>query len=239
NLQKALKNDKERLCAECKVRYEKNTLRILDCKNEPCQELISKIAMEENHLCPECKAHFEAVRNGLNDLGIKYEILPQLVRGLDYYTRTIFEIKHDSLGAQDAIGAGGRYDNLVKELGGPDLGAIGFAFGVERILLAMGDKTQAPGKGLTYIIPLGETAKKEGLKLLNTLRQAGLAADTDYEGRSLKGALRRANDLGAKNVLILGEDELKKNTVTFKDMGKGEQKEVNSSDIIGVLSKNV
>jgi histidyl-tRNA synthetase len=238
NLQKALKNIKDGLCPQCQARYAKNTLRILDCKNKTCQELVSRIPLGGKHLCPDCQAHFETVKKGLKELGIKYEILPQLVRGLDYYTRTIFEIKHPSLGAQDALGAGGRYDNLVKELGGPDLGAIGFAFGVERVLLVSGPRPQASGKGLVYLIPLGDKTKKEGLKLLDELRKAGIAADTDYEGKSLKGCLRRANDLGAKAVLILGEDEMKKGVVTFKDMESGEQKEIERSKIIELLKIN-
>ncbi|MCX5697531.1 MAG: histidine--tRNA ligase [Candidatus Omnitrophica bacterium] len=235
NLRKALKSNKGSLCEDCKVRYEKNTLRILDCKNEACQEIVSKISLEEKHLCPECKAHFETVKNGLQNLGIRYEILPQLVRGLDYYTRTIFEIKHDALGTQDAIGAGGRYDNLLKELGGPDVGAMGFAFGVERILLASCGRLKKPEENLVYIITMGEKPKAQGLRLLQDLRREGIAADTDYEGKSLKGALRRANDLRAKRVLIIGEDELKKQIVTLKDMGSGEQKEIKQEDLIQSL----
>ncbi len=156
------------------------------------------------------------------------------MRGLDYYTRTVFEIKHPDLGAQqDALGAGGRYDNLVKELGGPDAGAIGFAFGVERLLLVRSQESGVRSeKKLVYLITLGEESKKEGLKLLDELRKAGIPIDTDYENKSLKGAMRKANDLNARYVLIIGEDELKKSVVTLKDMISGEQKEIKQEDII-------
>ena len=235
-LHKALKDKLNKLCVDCKTRFRKNTLRILDCKNEVCQEVVRKMDLHDAHLCPECKAHFAKVRKGLDSLKINYAVLPHLVRGLDYYTGTVFEIAHEKLGAQDALGAGGRYNNLVKELGGPDIGAIGFAFGVERLLLV----TRAPehrstsGK-LVYLISLGEKAKDEGLKLLDDLRKKGIACDTDYEGKSLKGAMRRANDLGARFVLILGEDELKKNVVTLKDMASGEQKEIKSGELMREL----
>jgi histidyl-tRNA synthetase len=162
--------------------------------------------------------------------------MPYLVRGLDYYTRTVFEISHENLGAQDAMGAGGRYDSLVKELGGPDLGAIGFAFGVERLLLVTRSQShQVTSKNLVYVMTLGEEAKYKGLKLLDELRRAGISCDTDYENKSLKGAMRKANDLGAAFVLILGEDELKKDVITLKNMASGEQKEVKAQELIKEL----
>jgi len=230
-LQKGLKSKSSKLCPDCQRRFKTNVLRILDCKNDNCREIVGKLEVGENHLCLECKEHFSKVKEGLLALNLNYEISPHLVRGLDYYTRTVFEIAHKDLGAQDALGAGGRYDNLVKELGGPDIGAIGFAFGVERLLLAHSSKLIAHSK-LVYLISLGEEAKRKGLKLLNELRKNGISADTDYEGKSLKSAMRVANDLGSKHVLILGEDELKKNVVTVKDMESGEQKEVKSGELI-------
>jgi histidyl-tRNA synthetase len=235
-LHKALKDKLAGLCADCKRRFKKNALRILDCKNEACREIVKKLEISDRHLCAECRAHFAGVRKGLDSLKINYEVLPHLVRGLDYYTGTVFEIAHDELGAQDALGAGGRYDNLVKELGGPDLGAVGFAFGVERLLLVPGARCQVPGKSsLIYIITLGENAKAQGIKLLDNLRKNNIACDTDYEGKSLKGAMRKADDSGARFVLILGEDELKKNAITLKDMSSGEQKEVKPEELISLL----
>jgi histidyl-tRNA synthetase len=230
-LQKALKDKTAHLCEDCQNRLKTNILRVLDCKNDPCKELLSKLDIGSDYLCVDCDQHFNRVKQGLDALKIKFTPTPKLVRGLDYYTRTVFEISHPDLGAQDALGAGGRYDNLVKELGGPDVGAMGFAFGVERLLLvtrAQGHK--GTGQNLAYLITLGEEAKSKGLKILDDLRKKGIACDTDYEGKSLKGAMRKANDLNARYVLIVGEDELKKNVVTLKDMSSGEQKEVALDD---------
>ncbi|MFA5145150.1 MAG: histidine--tRNA ligase [Candidatus Omnitrophota bacterium] len=234
-LHKGLKDKLRGLCGDCKIRFENNILRVLDCKNDACQEVVRGLDITDTCLCPECGAHFSEVRQGLDDLGINYETAPYLVRGLDYYTRTVFEITHKDLGSQDALGAGGRYDNLIKELGGPDLGAVGFAFGVERLLLAAGRKAQAAGKDLVYLIALGGESKRHGLKLLDDLRKHGITCDTDYENKSLKGALRAANDLGAKLVLIIGENELKKNVVILKDMSTGEQKEINKEQAVNTV----
>jgi len=232
-LTNGLKGQLHSLCQECKLRFKRNILRILDCKNESCRRLIAKLDIQNNHLCPDCQNHFNRLKAGLDDLKIKYAILPHLVRGLDYYTRTVFEITHKDLGAQDALGAGGRYDNLVQQLGGPNLGAIGFAFGIERVLLTANLKTnQDLKKKLVYAITLGELAKGQGRKILTQLRQAGIASDTDYTGKSLKGALRLANDRGYRYVLIIGDDEFKKDAVILKDMVSGEQKETKANELI-------
>jgi len=230
-LRKALKDKLNKLCDECNNRFKTNILRILDCKNEACVAELKNLSIGDNHLCADCKSHFNQVKSGLDALKINYEVSPHLVRGLDYYTRTVFEVTHPDLGAQDALGAGGRYDNLVKELGGPDLGAMGFAFGVERLLLAMRSMPKATHKNLVYLITLGEEAKKYGINLLNDLRNSGIACDTDFENKSLKGSMRVANDLKAQYVLILGDDELKKRSVTLKNMASGEQKEIQIENI--------
>lgn len=234
-LSNSLKDKIGSLCEECRRRSETNVLRILDCKNEACREIVSTLNIGDNYLCPECKLHFDKVKSGLGSLRINYEVIPYLVRGLDYYTRTVFEITHKELGAQDALGAGGRYDNLVKDLGGQEAGAVGFAFGVERLLLVAASAWPEAGKNLVYLITLGEDAKRKGLKLLDTMRKEGIACDTDYEGKSLKAAMRTANDLSARFVLILGENELKENTITLKDMVSGIQKEIGSGDLIKEL----
>ncbi len=235
-LRKALKDKLPRLCDDCKKRFKTNVFRILDCKDEACVAIIKGLGIHgDYYLCADCRAHFTKVKEGLDILGINYEITPYLVRGLDYYTRTVFEISHPELGSQDALGAGGRYDNLVEQLGGPDIGAMGFAFGVERLFLVAGQKSEVRSQKLVYVVALGEEAKREALKLLNALRKNGIAADTDYENKSLKGALRKANDLGAKFAVIIGEDELKKGIVTLKDMTSGEQKEVKSENLINEL----
>lgn len=239
-LRKTLKPKVEKLCPECKNRFSNNPLRILDCKNEACKEIAANLNISEEYLCPDCKGHFGKVREGLDFLKLNYEVNPHLVRGLDYYTGTVFEIAHKELGAQDAIGAGGRYNNLVKELGGPDTGAIGFAFGVERLILAQGARGRGQGKELTYLITLGEPAKKQGLEVLGELRKNGISCETDYEAKSVKGAMRKAGDLQARFVLIIGDNEIEKGTITLKNMQSGEQKEVKKVELIreiGVRSK--
>lgn len=234
-----LKGHLGKLCEDCKVRFKKNVLRILDCKNEACINLVNKLNIGDSYLCPGCKGHFARVLEGLDSLKIGYDVSPLLVRGLDYYTRTVFEITHKDLGAQDAIGAGGRYDTLVKELNGPDVGAMGFALGTERVLLVSSAKSQVSSRNSVYLITLGEEARQKGIELLDILRKNRIPSDTDYEGKSLKAAMREANDLGAKFVLILGEDELKKNVVTLKDMTSGEQREIGQDRIIEELKELV
>ncbi len=234
-LRKNLKDKLTNLCGDCNVRFKQNVLRILDCKNEGCVEVVKKLNIGGGHLCQECRIHFDKVTQGLDSLGVAYKADPFLVRGLDYYTRTVFEIIHNGLGSQNAVGAGGRYDNLVHELGGADTGAIGFAFGIVRLLLVINKALPVCPRNLVYLVTLGGQAKNEGLKLLDALRLAGITSDTDYESKSLKGALRRANDLAARYVLIIGEDEIKKGIVAFKDMSSGEQKEIKQSELTDYL----
>ncbi|MDP2830686.1 MAG: histidine--tRNA ligase [Candidatus Omnitrophota bacterium] len=234
-LKKSLPEKLPLLCADCQRRAKSNVLRILDCKNEDCQKIIKTLKLEHTHLCPDCRSHFEEVKRGLNDLSIAFQVVPQMVRGLDYYNRTVFEITHSDLGSQDAIGAGGRYNDLVRELGGPELGAMGFAFGVERLLLVPNVLKQNPPKKLVYLITLGEAAKSAGIKILNQLRNAEIPADTDYLNKSIKGAMRAANDAGATFVLILGDDELKKHAISVKDMASSTQKEVSLQNLIQEL----
>ncbi len=230
-MRQQLKPKVNKLCDDCRTRFKDNILRVLDCKNESCQQVVKNAGFAHDHLCQECKQHFDFVKKALETLGIKYQVNPYLVRGLDYYTRTVFEIKHPELGAQDAIGAGGRYDNLVKELGGPDQSAIGFAFGIERLLLAAKPAAAGENSPLVFIISLGDEAKKASLKLLDVLRKKGIRTDMDYEFRSLKAALRKANDYSARFVLIIGDDELKNKTVTLKDMESGAQKAVKEEEL--------
>jgi len=230
-LKKNLSEKLTQLCPDCQLRSKNNVLRILDCKNEGCQKIIKTFQLKHAHLCTDCLNHFQEVTAGLVDLNIPFQITPQLVRGLDYYNRTVFEITHSDLGSQDALGAGGRYNNLIQELGGPELGATGFAFGVERLLLVPHTLKQQPDRKLTYLITLGDAAKSAGVKILKQLRSAEISADTDYLNRSLKGAMRAANDAGAAFVLILGDDELKTNTISIKDMTKGTQKQVSLQNL--------
>jgi histidyl-tRNA synthetase len=223
-------------CEDCQVRFNKNVLRILDCKNEACRDRLTQLNIRHGRLCPQCQDHFSAVQAGLTLLHIPYEISAHLVRGLDYYTRTVFEISHSALGSQDSLGAGGRYDNLVAELGGAPQAAIGFAFGMERLILAQNTQTPPKPSNLAYLIALGDPARSYSVTLLHQLRAAGICADTDYEDKSLKAAMRRANDLGARFVLIIGDDELKKGTVSLKDMATSQQREVTRQELLEILS---
>jgi histidyl-tRNA synthetase len=234
-LRNSLKNKLDSLCPECKNRYEINPLRILDCKNESCKKITLELDIHDEYLCQECKEHFSKVKTGLDALKINYEVSNRLVRGLDYYTGTVFEISHADLGSQDALGAGGRYNNLVSELGGPKASAIGFAFGVERLLLVTKLKAENNSNKLTYLITLGDKARQYGINLLDELRKNNICADCDYESKSIKGAMRKANDLGARFVLIIGDDEINKGIITLKEMSSGAQKEVKAEDIIKEL----
>jgi histidyl-tRNA synthetase len=220
------------LCGDCKERYERNIFRILDCKNEVCQNIIKELNISGSHRCTECETHFSAVKQDLDLLKINYEVSPNLVRGLDYYNRTVFEFKHSELGPQqDALGAGGRYDGLVKQLDGPDTGAIGFAFGFERLLLALNRQDAPAREDLVYLITLGEAARNAGVRVLSDIRRAGIIADTDYEGKSLKAAMRKANDMKARFVAILGDDELKDGVIALKDMINSTQDKVRITEL--------
>mgnify|MGYP001596573840 FL=1 len=231
--------EKNNLCQECNQRLKNNVLRILDCKNDSCRAIVDKLNIGHNHLCQECLDHFNKVKAHLEKLNVVFEITPQLVRGLDYYTRTVFEITHSELGAQDAVGAGGRYDNLVEDLGGPKTPAIGFAFGMERLLLVTKLKNIERKGPSVYLITLGDKAKNESLALLKNLRQEQIACDTDFEEKSLKGSMRKANDIGADFVLILGDNELQKQTIMLKDMALKSQEEIPLANLITELKKRI
>jgi histidyl-tRNA synthetase len=235
SLREALLPHKKSFCEDCQNRITKNVFRVLDCKNPQCRDIVFSANLGSAHICEECRKHFEEVKAGLDLLGVGYRLNPLLVRGLDYYTRTVFEVSHPGLGAQDALGAGGRYDNLVEELGGPRRGAVGFALGLERLLLAGGEKsglkTEA-GRLNCYIVPLGEKALKRSMRILMDLREAGVIADMDYLEGSLKAGLRRADSKGAKFCLIIGDNELAKESCILKNMPERKQEEVKLSAIV-------
>ncbi|MBC7169347.1 histidine--tRNA ligase [Candidatus Bipolaricaulota bacterium] len=217
------------LCPECRRRLETNPLRILDCKEEGCRALARSAPRSVDHLCPECRRHFADVQAHLVDLGLAHEFDPSLVRGLDYYTRTVFELCSRDLGAQDALLGGGRYDGLVELLGGPPTPAVGFAGGMERLAIVLSaqqgaDRAPAPALDL-YIVPIGDEARREGAKLLAALRRSGLSVDTDYMGRSLRKAMQVAGR-GARYAAILGPDELVRGEIKLKDLASGEEKSV-------------
>lgn len=244
---KALKDylaDKSsRLCDDCRARMEKNVLRVLDCKNESCKDIIRGSPNVIESLCSECVGHFEKVKSGIRSLGVRFEETKNLVRGLDYYTGTVFEVTHPGLGGQDAIGAGGRYDNMVKDMGGADVGAMGYALGIERMIIALIAEGAKPGYGdIVYIATIGDAAKLEGIKIARNIRNGiksdNLAVLTDAGDTSLKSQLRSADKSKARVVIMLGEDELKQGKVTIKDMsGKNPQVMVSPGDIVEELRK--
>jgi histidyl-tRNA synthetase len=206
-------------CPDCLRRRETNPLRVFDCKVERCQALIEGAPALLDSICEDCAAHFASVRKYLEDLGAPYEINPRMVRGLDYYMRTTFEVVTSRLGSQNAVGGGGRYNGLVRDLGGPDIAGIGFAIGMERLILLL--QQEQPLEQRTpkvFIAALGETARARGFLLAQELRGLGLETELDYEGRSLKSQMRRADKLGARHVLILGEDEVKRGEIQLRDM---------------------
>lgn len=225
NFQKALraflKPKFNKLSEESKIRYEKNVLRIFDSKNPTDQELLKGAPSILDFLEDEAKDHFEKVQSLLKKIGIKYEINPKLVRGLDYYTKTVFEVTSGELGAQNAIGAGGRYDGLIATLGGPDLPAVGFAAGFERIIqtcLAQNvSLPQAIGPEL-FVIPLGEKAKAVCIDLVYSLRHEGISVEIDSNTKKVGKALEHAVALNAKYVLVLGEDELSSESIKLKEL---------------------
>jgi len=214
------------LCDDCRRRTISNPLRVLDCKSANCQAALTAAPSIVDALCPACSEHLAQVRRDLAALAIPYTINPFMVRGLDYYNRTTFELLTDALGAQAAVGAGGRYDGLVEQLGGPATPGIGFALGMERLVLLL-QQQQAPAPaGLDlFIACLGEAAADRGFLLLNQCRQAGLAAAMDVQGRGLKSQMKQADRLHARRVLILGEEELAANRAVLRDMASKEQQE--------------
>jgi histidyl-tRNA synthetase len=221
-LQKRLQN----LCDDCQRRSSANPLRVLDCKSEHCQAQYVSAPSIIEHLCEACRLHFEEVKQTLTGLGVPYALNPKMVRGLDYYTRTTFELLTTELGAQGAIGAGGRYDGLVRQLGGPEVPGIGFAMGMERLVMLLDQKgglANVPGPEL-FLVTLGERAHERGFVLQQNLRTAGVHVLMDHEGRSMKNQLKQADKQRARFALILGENELEKREAALKDMHSGEQK---------------
>jgi len=224
-LRTALRGQKDKLCADCQRRTETNPLRVLDCKVPQDQPVIESLPRISDHLCDECRAHFAQVRRELELLGIPYRLSHRLVRGLDYYVRTTFEVLSGELGAQNSVLGGGRYDGLVKELGGPDIPGIGFALGMERLVMLI-PPVPVEARCEVFLATLVPEGRDLALRLQRQLRKAGVSAMTDHEGRGLKSQMKRADRLGARFVAILGEDEMAKARWTVRDMKASTQEEV-------------
>jgi len=221
-----LNQHKESLCPDCRRRMNVNPLRTLDCKNRNCKALVQDAPSILDSLCNDCRDHFVSVKQTLDLLGVTYRVNRFMVRGLDYYTRTTFEFITDALGAQAAVGAGGRYDGLLRQLNGPDLPGIGFALGMERLVLLMEQQEDAtPPKPTTdlFVAALGEKAAEHASILVHRLRKLSLTAAMDYSGRSLKAQMKQAGRLNSRFTLIIGEDELACNEGVLRDMNTQEQ----------------
>ena len=220
---------KDRLCDTCLERLDKNPLRILDCKNPDCKEVAKDAPVVLDYLCDDCRAHFEGLKKRLDALGVPYTVNPRIVRGLDYYVRTVFEFVSSDLGAQSTVCGGGRYDGLIKSLGGPDQPGIGYAMGVERLLMVMkaqGIEIPAPAPCDLYIGSIGEEASVEALRLCGILRGEGFSAECDIVGRSVKAQMKYADKIGARFSMVLGDNELAEKKATVKNMVTGENAEV-------------
>lgn len=228
-LQDFFRDKLEDLCDDCRSRFERSPLRILDCKKDSDKPYMADAPKITDCLCEECAEHFAKLKELLTSAGISFTHDPRLVRGLDYYTKTAFEIKYPPLGAQSAVAGGGRYDGLIEEMGGNPTPAVGFATGLERLLLALESQNLLPEKNRSvdaYVVALGEAAQAEGFKLLNNLRQQGLSAAMDFAGRSMKAQMKQANKLGAKYSVILGEDEIAEGVVMLRSMEDSSQAKV-------------
>ena len=226
------------LCDTCKDRYNKNPMRILDCKSPVCQELVQGAPVMLDYLCEDCQAAFEDLKKNLDSLGVKFEVDPGIVRGLDYYTKTAFEFVTDAIGAQGTVCGGGRYDHLVEEVGGPETPGVGFGLGKERLLLTMeacGVQIPEPSDADVFIAVMGEEAKSAGLKLMQEMRRDGIKVQMDVMGRNIKNQFKFANRIGAGRTIVIGADELASNSFAIKDMESGEQVQVPMEEIINTL----
>ncbi|MGB8955950.1 MAG: histidine--tRNA ligase [Tumebacillaceae bacterium] len=229
------------MCEDCNRRAERNPLRILDCKQSACQAELVGAPSVLDCLCGECRTHFDKVVRGLQTLGIPVEVDASLVRGLDYYTRTVFEIMHGPAGSRTTVSGGGRYNGLFAQLGGPDLSGVGFGAGLERAILLLEQcgvtVEEAKGGIDAFVIPLGEDAEFACLPLIDTLRRQGLAVERDFAGSGLKSALKRASRLGARYALLLGEAELATGQVQVKDLVNGTQENLTPEQFINSLER--
>ncbi len=222
-LKEYLKANYDKLCDLCKDRYEKNPMRILDCKNEDCKAITANAPSILDYLCDDCKAHFEKVQSLLKVANVEYKIDPRIVRGLDYYVRTVFEFVSEDIGAQGTVLGGGRYDGLVEQFGGGKIAGIGFAAGIERLLLLLDNAGSIPSDNpLTlYVAPMGDDAKIKAFEIVSELRLKGITAETDYMNRGIKAQFKYADKIGAKFVGVIGSDEISRGVIKIKNMQSG------------------
>ena len=220
---------KDQLCETCRDRLDKNPMRILDCKDKHCQELGKDAPVILDYLCDDCKEHFEKLQEYLSVMGIDFDINPKIVRGLDYYTKTVFEFVTDCIGAQGTVCGGGRYDGLIEELGGKHLPSLGFAMGMERLLMVMdkqGSEIPDNDECMLYIATMGDAAKVKAFELIKQVRSCGMIAETDVIGRGLRAQMKYADKIDARYSIVLGDNEIEQNTAKVKNMETGETAEV-------------
>lgn len=234
-LQDFFRDKLDDLCGDCRSRFERSPLRILDCKKDSGKPYMADAPKITDCLCEECSGHFARLQEYLKEAGVSFRHDPRLVRGLDYYTKTAFEIKYPPLGAQSAVAGGGRYDGLIEEMGGNPAPAVGFATGLERLLLALDSQGLLPERKRSVdacVVALGEAARAEAFRLLNQMRRSGLSAVMDFAGRSMKAQMKQADRLGARYVLILGDDELAEGAVMLRSMSDSEQTKISLANAV-------
>ncbi|MBR2024127.1 MAG: histidine--tRNA ligase [Clostridia bacterium] len=230
----------DELCYDCKTRFEKNPLRLLDCKEESCKAINKGAPSMLDYLCEDCSAHFESVKGLLESAGVEYEIDNRIVRGLDYYTRTVFEFVSTSIGAQGTVCAGGRYDGLIEELGGNSMPAVGFAAGIERLLIVMeqsGVEIPNPDKPTVYLAGMDEQSRNKAFTLATALRQKGVLAEIDHMSRSIKAQFKYADKIGAKYVAVIGESELLEGAMNVKNMADSSSEKVSFDNAVAYFSE--
>jgi len=236
-LRRAASAEKNKFCADCQRKIDGNALRIFDCKLPACAETAGRLPLISDHLCPACRDHFAAVRETLNWMNVPFQLNPRLVRGLDYYTKTAFEVTSGQLGAQNALLGGGRYNNLIKELGGPDMAGIGFAAGMERIVLHLDHLALPRAKNL--FVAYGDPQwLAHAIQLAQVLREEGYPVYLDYQGKNLKKQFKKADRVAAAFTLVLAEDEVKTASVSVKNMASQEQIKISLKDLNAWLKKN-
>lgn len=238
-LKKYIGDNFDGLCKNCKERFDKNPLRILDCKEEGCKEILKNAPSILDYLCDDCKAHFERVKRLLSISGIEYKIDDKIVRGLDYYTKTVFEFVSENIGAQGTILGGGRYDGLIEELGGGKFPGVGFAAGIERLLLLMdatGVKIPERSGVKIYVAPIGETESEKAFIIVNELRKRGIIAETDRQGRGIKSQFKYADKIGAEYVGVIGSDELAAGKIKVKKMADGSETTLPFDNLISFIA---
>ena len=229
----------EELCDTCKSRLMSNPLRILDCKSPICSKIAADAPKTIDSLCTECADHFEGLKTRLDAIGIEYKVDSHIVRGLDYYSRTVFEFISEGIGAQSTVCGGGRYDGLVKQIGGPELAGIGFAAGINRLILTMENGSaynEEENSVPLYIAALGENASVKATEICARLRNEGIASETDIVGRSLKAQMKYANKINAQNTLIIGDGEIESGKAQLRNMQNGEQSEISLENINELIS---